>query len=510
MSAAAVVNPLREGIRLERTPEPCVMVIFGASGDLTRRKLIPALYDLARDHMLPAGFSVVGFSRTDLSNDAFRDQMRKAVEQFGANRHVDPQAWDQFAQGLWYVPAHPAHPEDYQKLAKMLEQVDRQRGTSGNRVYYLALPPSSVPDVIHHLHSTGLAQSDKGWTRVVVEKPFGRDLETAQALNRELAQVFREEQVYRIDHYLGKETVQNLLVFRFANGIFEPVWNRRYVEQVQITAAESVGVENRASYYEEAGALRDMVQNHMLQLLSLTAMEPPLNFGADAVRQEKIKALRSIRPITEEETETCVVRGQYGPGWVNGKQVPSYRSEPGVNPKSATETYVALKLYLENWRWAGVPFYLRAGKRLPKRATEIAIQFRQPPLRLFESSEPDAIAPNLLVMRIQPDEGISLKFQAKRPGPAMHVRPVNMDFRYATSFGEASADAYSRLLLDCMLGDPTLFASDQSVEASWALVDPIERAWAAAPAPAFPNYASGSWGPAEADKLMEGGAWREL
>src|SRR5579872_2774981 len=504
-------NPLREGIRLERTPDPCVMVIFGASGDLTKRKLMPALYNLWRERLLPAGFSVVGFSRTDMNDAQYRAAMKEAVEQFGDQGPLNGEAWDNFAEGLFYLSAHPGHPEDYASLASILEEIDRQRGTNGNRVYYLAVPPSSFAGIVQQLDAAGLAQGEKGWRRLIIEKPFGHDLQSARELNQSISKVFHEEQIYRIDHYLGKETVQNLLVFRFANGIFEPIWNRRYVEHVQITAAETVGVENRAAYYEEAGALRDMVQNHMLQLLAHTAMEPPVAFDAGSVREEKSKVLRAMRRIRPDQVNDFAMRGQYGPGWMSGERVPGYREEPGVDPHSITETYVAVKFFIDNWRWAGVPFYIRAGKRLPKRVTEIAIQFRQPPLQLFGDTPSDEITPNLLAVRIQPDEGISLRFTAKLPGPAVHVRPVNMDFRYATSFGVASASAYERLLLDCMLGDPTLFARDDAVEASWALVDPIIEGWKEAPPPNFPNYEAGSWGPPEAQRLIADACcgWRQ-
>lgn len=511
MAIATEVNPLRAGMRLERTPDPCNVVIFGASGDLTKRKLLPALYNLSREHLLPTGFSVIGFSRSDMTNQEFRDAMKQAVVEFGEiPKPLDEDAWKHFAEGLSYLSAHVSNPEHYRQLAGALEQNDRQRGTGGNRLFYLAVPPSSILDIVRNIQAAGLSQSS-GWTRIIVEKPFGHDLASAKMLNQELKEAFKEEQIYRIDHYLGKETVQNLLVFRFANGIFEPIWNRRYVEHVQITAAETVGVENRASYYEEAGALRDMVQNHMMQLLAHTAMEPPVAFDAESVRAEKSKVLRAIRHIRQEEVDEFTVRGQYGPGWINGQKVPGYREEPGVDPHSTTETYVAVKFLIDSWRWAGVPFYIRAGKRLPKRVTEIAIQFKQAPLQLFGDTAADQVTPNLLVVRIQPDEGISLKFTAKLPGPAMHLRPVNMDFRYATSFGVASASAYERLLLDCMLGDPTLFARDDAVEASWALVDPILEGWRQSQPRDFPNYEAGTWGPAAADRLIADACcgWRQ-
>jgi len=511
MAIATEVNPLRAGMRLERTPDPCNVVIFGASGDLTKRKLLPALYNLSREHLLPTGFSIVGYSRSEMTNDEFRDVMKSAMEEFGEiPKPIDDEAWRNFAEGLTYISGQVGKADHYRRLAETLEQNDRQRGTGGNRLFYLAVPPSSILDIVQNLQEARLTQSN-GWTRIIIEKPFGHDLASAQILNRELKKAFREEQIYRIDHYLGKETVQNLLVFRFANGIFEPIWNRRYVEHVQITAAETVGVENRASYYEEAGALRDMVQNHMLQLLAHTAMEPPVAFDAESVRAEKTKVLRAIRHIETHEVDEVALRGQYGPGWINGEKVPGYREEPGVDPHSTTETYVAVKFLIDNWRWAGVPFYIRAGKRLPKRVTEVAIQFKQAPLQLFRDTPTDQITPNLLVVRIQPDEGISLKFNAKLPGPAMHLRPVNMDFRYATSFGVASASAYERLLLDCMLGDPTLFARDDAVEASWALVDPILEGWKTSPPQNFPNYEAGTWGPTAADHLIadECCGWRQ-
>ncbi len=509
--AIAVENPLREGLRLERTPQPCVMVIFGASGDLTKRKLVPALYKLARAHLLPAGFSVLGVSRTTMSDDQFRANMRDAVETY-SDGALDTESWDSFAQGLYYVSASTRESDTFHRLVPRLRQIDQERGTCCNRVYYLATPPSAFVEIIRGLKDAGLSRGDHGWTRIVIEKPFGHDLESARALNAEVAAAFDEQQVFRIDHYLGKETVQNILVFRFANGIFEPIWNRRYVDHVQITAAETLGVENRAGYYEQAGALRDMVQNHMLQLLALTAMEPPVAFDADAVRIEKLKVFRAASLAPVDGSEPWAVRGQYGPGWIQGERVPGYRQEPGVAPNSQTDTYVALKVEIENWRWAGVPFYIRAGKRLPKRVTEIAIQFKRAPLALFERTPADQIEPNLLAMRIQPDEGISLKFVAKTPGTSMHVRPVNMDFRYATSFGMEQVEAYERLLLDCMLGDPLLFAHWASVERCWELVMPVLDLWSTTAAPAFPNYEAGTWGPEQASALMaaDGRAWRRL
>ncbi len=508
MAVETIVKPHPQSLRLEHTPEPCTMVIFGASGDLTKRKLMPALYKLSRRRLLPANFSVLGISRTAMSDDQFRARMREAIEEF--SEPPDQDSWDEFARGLFYQGASTAEAETFNQLQPLLEQIDRARGTCCNRVYYLATPPSAFVEIIRGLKDSGLSQPGHGWTRIVIEKPYGRDLESARALNREVAQAFGEDQVFRIDHYLGKETVQNILVFRFANGIFEPIWNRRYIDHVQITAAESIGIENRAAFYEQAGALRDVVQNHLLQLTALTAMEPPAAFEAEAVRAEKIKVLRTARLASLAGSEPWAVRGQYGPGRIEGEPVPGYCEEPGVAPDSRTETYAALKLTIDNWRWAGVPFYLRAGKRLPKRVTEIAIQFKQPPLALFERS--GQITPNLLAMRIQPDEGTSLRVGAKAPGPTMQVDEVNLDFRYASSFGVASLEAYERLLHDCMLGDAMLFARWEAVEYSWEIVAPVLEHWQNVAPAGFPNYAAGTWGPEDAGTTIaaDGRAWREL
>ena len=510
---AAIPNPLREGLAQEHTPEPCTMVIFGATGDLTRRKLLPALYNLALERLLPVGFSVLGFARLDGSLDDYRARIHDGVDQFSRRRPVEPAVWDTFVQNVDFVPGEFTDPAAYARLRAHFEQVDRQNGTNGNRVFYLATPPSFYAEIVRQLGAAGLVTDradGQGWTRIIVEKPFGRDLASAQALNREILSVFKEEQVYRIDHYLGKETVQNLLVLRFANTIFEPIWNRNYIDHVQITVAESVGVEGRAGYYEEAGTIRDMVQSHILQLLALTAMEPPVAFDADAVRNEKVKILHALKQIRDLEVLDYTVRGQYGSGWIAGQGVPGYREEPGVNPQSTTDTYVALKVFIDNWRWAGVPFYIRTGKRLPKRVSEIAIQFTQAPHSPFLRATKGQLEPNVLAMRIQPNDGISLKFAAKVPGTTMGIRPVNMDFVYDESFNVESPDAYERLLMDCMLGDSTLFTRRDEVEASWTFITNILDGWRTETPPAFPNYEAGTWGPQLANDFIErdGRRWR--
>ncbi len=513
LETTTLVNPLRSGLRLERTPEPCVMVIFGATGDLTSRKLVPALYNLARERRLPAGFSVVGFARRDWNDDTFRQVLLEGVNANSRSGPADPVLWQNFAEGISYVRSDFGEPEGYDRLAEQLRRIDAQRGTGGNRVFYLATPPDTYPTIIQQLGAHGLAHSNgSDWTRIIVEKPFGRDLESARALNQQLLAVFDEDQIYRIDHYLGKETVQNILVFRFANGIFEPIWSRRYVDHVQITVAESIGVEDRGGYYDKSGALRDMIQNHLMQLLALVAMEPPVVYDANAVRDEKVKVLRAIRPLAAEDVNRFTVRGQYGPGGVMGEPVNGYRDERGVVATSQTETYVALKLFIESWRWAGVPFYLRSGKRLPRRVSEIAIQFKAAPLMLFDHLPTNDIEPNMLAMKIQPDEGITLKFSSKLPGQASQIRPVTMDFRYGSSFGVASPEAYERLLLDCLLGDSTLFTRRDEVEASWSLITPILHGWEDGPPQHFPNYEAGTWGPLEADEFMarDGREWRRL
>ncbi len=506
-------NPLRQGLRAARTAPPNTVVIFGASGDLTERKLVPALYNLSLERMLPAGFAIVGMARRDIPDDTFRQQMLEAVNTFSRNRPADPAIWDSFAEGMCYVQGNFTDAEAYKRLSDRLDEIDKARGTGGNRLFYLATPPRFFDDILRNLGEAGLTRQNvngRGWTRVIIEKPFGRDLATAHELNHKVHAVLDESQVYRIDHYLGKETVQNILVFRFANGIFEPLWDRRYVDHVQITVSESVGVEGRAGFYESAGVIRDIIQNHMLQVMTLVAMEPPVNFEANAVRDEKVKVLRAVRPIEPDEVDRFTVRGQYGPGSVNGKRVPGYREEEGVAPESTTETFAAFKFFVDNWRWAGVPFYLRSGKRMPRRVTEVAIQFKQPPLVLFGEEATSGLGPNVLALRIQPDEGISLRFGSKVPGPAAQVRSVTMDFRYGALFGGEPPEAYERLLLDCMVGDSTLFARADEVESAWKLITKIIEGWNNERPPAFPNYDAGTWGPDAAEEFMErdGRAWR--
>ncbi|HEY1209607.1 MAG TPA: glucose-6-phosphate dehydrogenase [Terracidiphilus sp.] len=493
----------------ERIPEPGILVIFGASGDLTGRKLLPALFHLEQAGLLPENFAIVGVSRRELGA-VFAENMRAGIVEFGGAEANDAKL-DNFIKKISYFPLRFDHPGDYIGLKAELERIAQEKGIGGRRLFYLATAPEHFASIIENLGAQGMAQPEQGKASVVIEKPFGHDLESARALNSQVNAVFREDQIFRIDHYLGKETVQNILVFRFANGIFEPIWNRNYVDHVQITVAETLGVEGRGPFYEKAGALRDVMQNHVMELLSLVALEPPSSFEAESVRREKLKVWRAIPSIPILN----VVRGQYGPGVVDGQRVPGYRDEERVNPKSGTETYAAVKLSVENWRWAGVPFYLRAGKRMQKRATEISIQFKQPPLlifnRLAHSQACQVIKPNLLTIRIQPDEGIALRFGAKVPTTLeMDVCPVNMDFDYAAAFGKSSANGYERLLLDAMLGDQTLFAHRDGVETTWTLYTPILEAWAAKKPEKFPNYAAGSWGPECGDHLIASGghAWR--
>ncbi|MFN8619188.1 MAG: glucose-6-phosphate dehydrogenase [Chloroflexota bacterium] len=522
---ATRANPLRTGTRLERIPDPCQIVIFGATGDLAHRKILPALYNLRRAGLLPPESGILAFARRPYTDTAFREEMRASVTEH-SRMPVEAGLWDDFASGIHYQQGDFSDPASYKALAERLDQVDAAAGTRGNVLFYLATQPSAYPDIVANLGKARLNRQDPGWRRIVIEKPFGHDLESARRLNDTVMSVMDESQVYRIDHYLGKDTVRNLLVFRFGNGIFEPLWNRRYVDHVQITVAEDLGVEGRGAFYEEAGASRDILQNHMLQLLSLVAMEPPIAFEADALRDEKVRVLRAVDPDwTESRVRKDVVRAQYTAGWVADKKVEGYLDEPEVDPRSNVETFVALKLEIQNWRWADVPFYLRTGKRLPRRATEIAVQFKRPPLMLFRdsASEPE---PNLLAMRIQPDEGILLRFAAKVPELGLDVRSVNMDFTYGSSFLRDAPEAYETLILDAMLGDASLFTRADEVEAAWGIVTPLHHIWHAWDTEAtkgergtgnivdggVQGYESGTWGPSAADRLMErdGRRWRRL
>jgi glucose-6-phosphate 1-dehydrogenase len=511
-SKAIEGNPLREGLRLERVPDPHVTVLFGATGDLSHRKVFPALAQLWRTNLLPMDWMLVAVGRRDYTDDSFREEIAKALKQF-SRVPLEPAIERQFLQRIAYHQGNFDEDPMYDALVERLDKIDREHETGGNRLFYLATPPSHFPAIVSELGRCGLDHEHHGggWRRIVIEKPFGRDLDSAKRLNREVGKVFRESQVYRIDHYLGKETVRNLLVFRFANGIFEPLWNRRYVDHVQITMAESIGVEERGSFYEETGATRDVLQNHLLQLLSLVAMEPPATFEADALRDEKVKVIRAIDHLSPDEIRHDVIRGQYGPGWIAGASVPGYREEHEVDPQSETETFVAAKLFIDDWRWSGVPFYLRSGKRMPKRVTEIAIQFKGVPHRLFADAEGDP-EPNLLAIRIQPDEGILLRFGSKVPGLGLDIRTVNMDFTYGSAFSTDAPEAYETLLLDAMLGDASLFTRADEVEAAWGIVTPILEEWTEEPAPAFPNYEAGSWGPDAALELIarDGRRWRRI
>ena len=513
VSGIAEANPLRQALPRARVPEPCAIVLFGATGDLTHRKLVPALYHLDQGGHLPGECAIVGFARRDWSDDQFRSELKKSL----ANPKDSgfEECWGEFAPRIFYNASNFDDPSGYAKLKAKLDEIDQSHGTRGNRLYYLAVSPEYFSVIVEQLGKAGLIYEDTEgpWSRVVIEKPFGHDLASARELNRDVSRVLREDQVYRIDHYLGKETVQNILALRFGNSMFEPLWDRRYVEAVQITAAEELGMAGgRGGYYDTSGALRDMIQNHLLQLLCLVAMEPPVDLEADSVRNERAKVLQSLPLWKPEEVTKHVVRGQYTAGSIRGEEVVGYRQEKGVAPESKTETYVALRVTLNNWRWAGVPFFLRTGKRLPKRATEIAIQFRKPPTTLFEIDTEANAGANLLVLRIQPNEGASLAFQAKIPGSRRRLQEVRMDFRYGTAFASPPPEAYERLLLDVLLGDPSLYTRTDAVEAAWKFVDPILQAWADPNTPGPDEYPSGTWGPAAADKLTEGTEtqWRRL
>ena len=499
--ATITENPLLEGLQLRRTPDPCAIVIFGASGDLTKKKLFPALYSLAFRRLLPEKFAIVGVARTEENDEEFKTRMKAAVQEFGRDEFRDD-VWDTLTSGLRYLSMDFADESGEDELAQTLVELDEERGTGGNRVYYLAIPPSVFPTVVDAL---GRRRSTKGWTRLIVEKPFGHDLESARALNTEIQKQFTEEEVFRIDHYLGKETVQNMLALRFANGIFEPIWNRQFIDHIQITVAESIGIEGRAGYYEQAGAIRDIFQNHLLQLLAITAMEPPIDFTADSVRNEKVKVLRAMHTPGPKS----VVRGEYGRGFVEGQEVPGYREEEGVDPQSTTDTFVAAKLYVDNWRWADTPFYVRMGKRLPRRETVIAIEFKRAPHPPFEEVSADGLRPNVLLVHIQPDEGISLEIGAKVPGQGMTIRTVHMDFLYGGTFRTGMPEAYERLILDAMLGDATLFTRTDEVEEQWKLVDAMVAPWKR-DRPNFPNYPAGTWGPPSSEELLrrDGRSWR--
>ena len=507
--SAPHTNPFLDPLRFERRVPECTAVIFGANGDLAKRKLLPALYSLARDRRLSAGFAVVGNSRTELSHQAFRDRMKAAVQEFLENGEFDEEVWEGFSQGLYYLPGNVKDPAYYQQLRTLLDEIAENRHTGDNVLFYLSTQPSLYAPIAKQIGAAGLAKSTRGgWRRLVVEKPFGHDLGSAHELSAEVQTVFDESEIYRIDHYLGKETVQNILAFRFANGIFEPLWNHHYVKQVQITSAESIGVEGRGGYYEESGALRDMIQNHLLQVMATMAMEPPARFEPEAVRNEKAKVLQSIRPMSHDDVQTQAVSGQYGPGRVGGQELPGYRQEEGVDPNSQTETYAAAAFYVDNWRWAGIPFCVRSGKRLPKRVSEISIEFEAAPHALFAAQNP-VQTPNLLILRIQPAGGISIRFDAKKPGEGMQLRGVAMDFHYGSSFGTREPTAYETLLIDAIVGDGTLYTRQDMVEASWSAIEPILEVWGNTKK-RFPNYRSGTWGPEQAEEMLRRGrnAWR--
>lgn len=506
-------NPLADVATMQKVADPCILVIFGATGDLTARKLLPAIYNLNKDGLLPTHFACIGFARKEKSNEDFRKEVEISVNQFSRTKPIDKDIWESFQEQFYYHTSEFHEDEGYEKLATLLKNLEGKYGTKGNRVFYLSTQPSFFPLIIEKLNKHKLLYShgevqDK-WSRVIIEKPFGEDLDSAIKLQKEISQHLDESQIYRIDHYLGKETVQNLLVFRFSNPLFEAIWNNRHIDNIQITVSEEIGIGSRGRFFEEAGLLRDIVQNHMMQLLSLVGMEPPNSSKADAIHNEKVKVMEAIRPFPQNKFDEFIIRGQYGPGFINGIAVPGYRQEQNIAPKSTVETYVALELFIDNWRWSGVPFYLRAGKRLPKRSTEIAIIFKPVPGFLYQEMG-NTIQQNVLVIRIQPDEGISLKINCKVPGANSPLQPVKMDFQYGAYFGTTPPEAYERLILDCMAGDNTLFARVDEVLASWKLFTPVLNYWKENKDVNFPNYAAGTWGPQIADKLIErdGRKWR--
>lgn len=514
MPNTKIPNPLTAGQNITHAPQPCTLVIFGGGGDLSRRKLLPAVFNQALDGELPANFAVLGFAIEQMDDTSYQEFARKGIEQFSRQK-LDPEYWNDFEHRIHYLQGSLDDPEAYKQLKKRLEEIEKQFSIPGNRVYYLAIPPTLIETCVTQLKLAGLVMPVDGnspFSRIIVEKPIGRDLQSAKKVNETLSQNFDEQQIYRIDHYLGKETVQNILAMRFGNSIFEPLWNSKYIDHVQITVAEEEGVGTRAGYYENAGALRDMIQNHILQLLTLIAMEPPWIMDADVIRDHRQDILNCLRPITAENFDSHVVRAQYGPGFHHGDDVPGYRREAGVAHDSTTETFVALKLFIDNWRWAGVPFYIRTGKRMPKRASEIAIQFNSVPPILFNANNDQPLEPNVLALSIQPNEGLSLRIATKLPGAKLKIFPVKMDFRYGATFGEQSPEAYERLLLDVMAGDATLFMRRDAVESSWAWVDNILNTWANSRTRWIPEYAAGTWGPIEADRLIEtdNRKWRML
>lgn len=492
---------------------PAAIVIFGAAGDLTKRKLIPSIYNLAASNLLSDKIAIIGVARADMDRDTYRAKVEEDMRLYATNGSVDPKVVEFLSTRTHYLSGNFENPGTFARLATLLATVEREHGTRGNVLYYLSTAPNYFSIVADQLAAIGLTrETDGAWRRVIVEKPFGTDLESARLLNQQLRRTLREDQIYRIDHYLGKETVQNLMVFRFGNGMFEPIWNRQYVDNVQITVAESLGVESRGGYYDGSGALRDMIPNHLLQLLTLVAMEPPTSFEAEAVREEKAKVLRAITPMTPEKVLSNAVRGQYGDGVAGGKPVQAYRSEEKVPRNSGTETYAALKLAVDNWRWADVPFYLRTGKRMAKRVSEIAIQFRRPPQLLFRNTPVEHLSRNVLLIRVQPDEGISLRFGAKIPGPTVRMGNVAMEFKYKDAFGSSVTTGYETLIYDCIKGDPTLYQRADMVEMGWAIVNPVQEVWKALPPRTFPNYGAGTWGPDEADELLkrDGRSWRRI